>query len=600
MRTAALNPDDGQAGSRNQPYPADTHDSLAALAEEFWLFQCRESPLTAMQAGLPVDTDEISFEGVSDHVRRAETATTMLSRLALIDRDGLGPKDSVTHDLLERELEHLVRTVQTGAYLRPSLFPFGADMMALRLGSVSTIASVADADVYLARLGAIPRSIGVFVATIRHGVVNGVSYPRVVVERAVAQARALRGLPLDVHPLLDPFRRSDVAQELLAPAKRLAESQIASDVAEAISAYADAIARDLAPVARELAADDAGGAEDRYRLAIAFYGTVDDAPDAIHRLGLSEVERVNGEIEALAKEAGLADSGQLRRAAIDATTQVSASALLLRERIELLARRIDAKVPDWIGRLPRTGYVVRSIPERMSAGLPPAYAQPNPADGSAPGTLWITSMPDKLPAYLQVATTLHEGWPGHLLHVALIQEQESLPAFQRYNAIRYSACLEGWALYCEWLGESAGLYDTPLERFGRLDMEMWRACRLVVDTGLHTQGWTRARAVSFMQERLALPLATIEAEVDRYAGWAGQALSYQLGNIAFRALRREAEARLAGRFDVRAFHDCLMRAGPVTLPILETIVRSWIGDACAANDGQPDTGKSDPAVPTPR
>ena len=582
LSAPALNPE--QAPSRRDAELGVARGRLSALADEFWAFQCRESPMTAMQAGLPSHATEIFFEGVADHLRRADMATAMLARLASVDRARLDRRDGVTRDLLERELEHLVQAVRTGAHLRPSLFPFGADMMAMRLGSVSTIASVADADVYLARLAAIPRSIGVFVATLRHGVLNGVSYPRVVVDRAVAQARALRSLPLDIHPLLDPFRRSAVPQERLAPAKRAAERLIAQEVSTALSAYADAIASDLAPVARELAADDAGGADARYRWAIAFYATVDDAPEAIHRLGLSEVERLSAEIDQVAKDAGLPDAQALRRDAADATVQVSESALVLRERIDALARRIDTKVPDWIGRLPRTGYDVRSIPERMSASLPPAYAQPNPADGSAPGTLWITSMPDKLPAYLQVATTLHEGWPGHLLHVALIQEQDDLPAFQRYNAIRYSACLEGWALYCEWLGESAGLYDTPLERFGRLDMEMWRACRLVVDTGLHTQGWTRDRAVRFMQERLALPLATIEAEVDRYAGWAGQALSYQLGNIAFRALRREAEERLADRFDLRDFHDCLMRAGPVTLPILETIVRGWIDEACVAAD----------------
>jgi uncharacterized protein (DUF885 family) len=177
---------------------------------------------------------------------------------------------------------------------------------------------------------------------------------------------------------------------------------------------------------------------------------------------------------------------------------------------------------------------------------------------------------------MHIPLAMHEAWPGHLMHLALIQEMENLPDFRRHGALRYSACLEGWALYCERLGEEMGFYDTPEKRYGRLEMEMWRAVRLVVDTGIHAKGWTRERGIAFFEEHMAMPRSTMEAEVDRYIGWPGQALAYQIGNLRFSAIRLKAEAELADDFDIRRFHDALMAAGPVTLPVLEELIDAWI------------------------
>jgi uncharacterized protein (DUF885 family) len=176
-----------------------------------------------------------------------------------------------------------------------------------------------------------------------------------------------------------------------------------------------------------------------------------------------------------------------------------------------LSKRIDARIPEFFGRVPRTTYGVRSIPEAIAEKMPPAYAQPGPADRSAAGVHWVTSIPGKCPRHMHVPLAMHEAWPGHLMHLALIQEMEHLPAFRRYGALRYSACLEGWALYCEGLGEEMGFYDTPEKRYGRLDMEMWRAVRLVVDTGIHAKGWSRDQAMAFLEEHIVMPRSTIEA-----------------------------------------------------------------------------------------
>jgi uncharacterized protein (DUF885 family) len=180
---------------------------------------------------------------------------------------------------------------------------------------------------------------------------------------------------------------------------------------------------------------------------------------------------------------------------------------------------------------------------------------------------------------MHVPLTLHEAWPGHLMHIALLQEMDALPAFRRYGMLGYTAYIEGWALYCEQLGHDFGLYEDPYAHYGQLEMELWRAVRLVVDTGIHAQGWSRAAALAYMGEHLTLPSATIEAEVDRYIGMPGQALAYKIGELKIRELRARAERALGERFDLRALHDRMIDAGPVTLDLLEEHVQAWIDGA---------------------
>jgi len=179
---------------------------------------------------------------------------------------------------------------------------------------------------------------------------------------------------------------------------------------------------------------------------------------------------------------------------------------------------------------------------------------------------------------------VHEAWPGHLMHIALMNEQQDLPAFRRYGAVKYTACVEGWALYCEQLGIEMGAYTTPHQHYGRLEMELWRAVRLVVDTGIHAKGWTREQAVDYMASRLTLSRETLESEVDRYAALPAQALAYQIGGLKLRELRRRAEARLGTRFTHRGFHEAVMTAGAVTLPVLDDLVEDWLQRQGAQRD----------------
>jgi uncharacterized protein (DUF885 family) len=343
----------------------------------------------------------------------------------------------------------------------------------------------------------------------------------------------------------------------------------------ALRAYAQSLEVELGSVARDTIAclSDKDG-EQYYHYWIRTSTTIDLGPQAIHVLGLDEVGRLEGEMIDLAEGDLQAFRDRLRTD----PRQFAKSGDALRQEIQILSKQIDGLMPEFFGRLPRTTYGVRSIPEAVAEQMPPAYAQPNPADGSAAGIHWITSIPAKCPRYMYAPLALHEAWPGHLLHLALIQEMEHLPAFRRYGALRYSACLEGWALYCERLGEEMGLYDTPEKRYGRLEMEMWRAVRLVVDTGIHLHGWSRAQAIAYFERYMAMPLSTIEAEVDRYIAWPGQALAYQLGNLKLREIRERSEGALGDSFRIRDFHDAIMAAGPVTLPVLDEHMQQWTAD----------------------
>jgi uncharacterized protein (DUF885 family) len=289
------------------------------------------------------------------------------------------------------------------------------------------------------------------------------------------------------------------------------------------------------------------------------------------------VARLEREIESVARDAGYGGNVPGYRAFLASDAQfVAPSRDALRESIEALCKRVDRRIPEFFGLIPRITYGVQSIPDAVSARMPPAYAQPSPADGSAAGIFWISGLPSKAPSYLHPALVVHEAWPGHLMHLALLNEQSELPAFRRYGAVKYTACVEGWALYCEVLGVELGVYTTPHEHYGRLEMQMWRAVRLVVDTGMHWHGWSREQAVAYMAERLSLSRETIEGEVDRYAALPAQALGYQIGGLKFGELRQRAEAQLGARFKHRDFHAAVMSAGAVTLPVLDDLVSDWL------------------------
>jgi uncharacterized protein (DUF885 family) len=298
--------------------------------------------------------------------------------------------------------------------------------------------------------------------------------------------------------------------------------------------------------------------------------------EEVFEIGQREVARIRAEMEAVIQETGFGGSFAdfLHFLRTDPRFYAATPRELLREA-SYFSKKIDGKLPEYFGKLPRNTYGVEPVPEVLAPTYTSGrYSPGNPAKNRA-GYYWVNTfnLPAR-PLYALPALTLHEAVPGHHLQISLAQELDGLPAFRRNTYL--SAFGEGWALYCEWLGQEMGIYETPYEQFGRLTYEMWRACRLVVDPGLHVMGWTREQAIKFMADHTALSLHECTTEIDRYIGWPGQAVSYKIGELKIRELRQRAEQALGGRFDLRAFHDLVLSQGAVPLFVLEEMVLEWV------------------------
>jgi uncharacterized protein (DUF885 family) len=555
---------------------------LEALAERYWQFECHEMPLTGVLAGQALPDAVLFRESAADHARRAERAGTLAAEVARIDTAALAPQQRATHALLLRELRGLVAQHAVQAHLRPWLFPAGPDFTAMFWANSTAIADTAGAALYVDRLASLPGHLRDVQANIEAGHAQGYRYPRVVLQCAAGNTRGIVGTAPEASAWLGPFKRSAVAALPGVQAQGERALAVVRDMLlpalRGWAAFLDGLIHRGARETLSCVDGPAGDARaDYYPHWVRHFTSTDLSPDQVHALGLQEVARIGAQIEAVAAEAGHAGDVPGYRAFLAGAPQfIAPSKEALRESIEVLAKRIDRRIPDFFGRIPRSTYGVDSMPEAVSARMPPAYAQPGPADGTAAGVFWVSGLPAKCPSYLHPALVVHEAWPGHLMHIALLNEQQDLPAFRRYGAVKYTACIEGWALYCETLGIEMGVYTTPHQHYGRLEMEMWRAVRLVVDTGIHAMGWTRDRAVSYMASLLTLSRETIEGEVDRYAALPAQALAYQIGNLKLRELRQRAETRLGDRFDRRGFHAAVMTAGAVTLPVLDDLVMHWL------------------------
>jgi uncharacterized protein (DUF885 family) len=553
--------------------------ALSALADRYWAFECHALPLSAVLAGQPLDDAVLFRESAADHQRRDDDAGQLLRLAEQIDAGPLAAQERATLALIRRELAGLRAQHAVDSWQRPWLFPAGPDFTAMFWANSTSVGDVAAAALYVDRLAGLPGYLRDVQSNIEAGHARGYRYPRVVLQSAAANTRGILGAAPEASAWLSPFKRSPAAAQPAVQAQADRALGVVHDaLMPALQAWAGYLESLLGRGAREsLSCVDGPAGAAYYRTWVRHFTSTTDDADEVHALGLAEVARLEREIESVARDAGHAGNVPGYRAFLASDPQfIAPSRDALRESIEALCKRVDRRIPEFFGLIPRITYGVQSIPDAVSARMPPAYAQPSPADGSAAGIFWISGLPSKAPSYLHPALVVHEAWPGHLMHLALLNEQADLPAFRRYGAVKYTACVEGWALYCEMLGAEMGVYTTPHEHYGRLEMQMWRAVRLVVDTGIHWYGWSREQAMAYMAERLSLSRETIEGEVDRYAALPAQALGYQIGGLKFGELRRRAEAQLGARFKHRDFHAALMSAGAVTLPVLDDLVSDWL------------------------
>lgn len=555
-------------------------EQFAALLDDSWEFGLRENPLFATDTGDHRFDDQLPKVSVADSERRAAATQAFFDRLEAIDRDQLLPVEQVNYDIFGRGLRQNLRGFEFHEHLMPISDRFGFHVEFPELPRNLSFATVEDYENYIARLRGFSDYVGGHIELMREGVRLGITLPSVIMQRYREPLEAQIVEDPEKSLLYAPLQRfpdtiSEADQDRLRAAAR---SAIVESVVPGYRRFLTFMREEYVPNCRgTIAASALPDGREYYRHCVRKFTTVDDlTPEEIHALGLAEVKRIRGEMDEIIERVGFegdfaAFTEYLRT---DPKFYAKSSEGLVKE-VSGILKRIDGELPRLFGRLPRMPYGVREVPEFIAAQATFAYYQRPAGDGSRAGYYYINTF--NLPArpfYMLEALSLHEAVPGHHLQIALQQELEDMPEFRKYSG--FTVFVEGWALYAERLGREIDMYQDPYSDFGRLTMEIWRACRLVVDTGMHYLGWTRQQAIDFMRENSAMPLHDIRAEVDRYIGWPGQALAYKIGELKICKLRADAEHELGDRFDVRKFHDVVLGSGSVPLDVLEANVHQWI------------------------
>lgn len=562
-----------------QPSSQDPGSALRSYFDRQWQWQLRQFPERATHLGVNRYNDRLTDFSAAALETRKEHARAALKELDRFKREDLSPEDRLNYDLFQRQLKLQIEGFAFPSELAP-IGPVGGIQLSFPdLPAQTPFRNSADYQMYLARLKAFPRQVDQIIALMRRGLQQKWTPPAVVLQKIPAQLRT----HADEDPLksqcFEPFRRfpSSLSE---AQKRRLRESGqevIKNLVQPAFKKLEEFFVHSYLPGCRkEIGASSLPHGAAYYRHEVRRFTTTNLSPSEIHEIGLREVRRIRTEMEHVISETGF--EGSFREFLHFLRTDPR---FYYREADELvrgyrdICKRIDGQLPRLFGKLPRNPYGVKVIPAAEAPTMYTAYYQPGAADGSRAGFYMVNTYKlDTRPRYEMEALTLHESVPGHHLQISLAQELKSLPDFRR-NA-GFTAFVEGWALYAESLGSELGLYRDPYSRFGQLTYEMWRAARLVVDTGIHSMGWSRQRAVEFMLENTAKTGNDINVEVDRYISWPGQALAYEIGALKIRELRSLAQKRLGRRFDIRRFHDALLSQGALPLDVLDSRIRQWI------------------------
>ncbi|GAM96762.1 protein of unknown function DUF885 [alpha proteobacterium U9-1i] len=564
------------AGAAGAQPRGDTR--LNALLAEYERIDRRSDPITSGQEGdraalsrLPDVTPEFAA------ARRAALADVRM-RLERLNPRQLSPDAATNRAFLIRVIDDQIQTITFDdariVFTNDSGFFTEGDFIA----RTTPIQSREDADAWLARMEALPRYYADNIANGRRGIATGLTQPRVVVDRAIAIARAQAAVAPAENSLLLPFATMPTSIPLDAQAYYRARAlEIVRDqIAPAQNEVVAFLEREYLPAARPaLGIRSVPNGEDYYRFLVRFHTTTNMTPEEIHALGQSEVARIRTAMEGVMREVGFGGTFAQFQNFLRTDPQFYARRPEeLLEKASEIAKRADDQLPRLFGTLPRLPYGVRPVPADIAEGYTTGRYWPgSPTLGVAGGYMVNTARLDQRPLYELPALTVHEAAPGHHLQIALAQELDELPYFRRTTFV--TAFVEGWGLYSETLGEEMGIYRTPYERFGRLSYEMWRACRLVADTGLHWMGWSLAEARRCFDENSALAPHNITTELERYVADPGQALAYKIGELALLRMRREAEAALGERFDVRAFHDVVLGGGSLPLDVLQQRVSAW-------------------------
>jgi uncharacterized protein (DUF885 family) len=566
----------GAGGASSQ----DEATTLWALYAREWEWQLREFPGTATEVGDPRYNDRLEDRSLEAIANRKAHYRALQAELAKFDPGTVNDEARLNLELFRREVDETVEGFRFPAeYLAVDQFN-GPQQSLTELAESQPRLNAKDLHDWIARLRAVPTYVDQTVVLLRRGVELGVVPARAVLWYVKPQIGA--------HVVSDP-RRSPLYRLVLgelppgvspeegAALRDEAATVIQEQVTPAFVRFQRYFDEEYLPRSREMVGWSAlPDGREWYAFEVRVHTTLPLTPDAVHERGLAEVKRLDGELQRVKADCSFQGSltelfhflGTDRRFFYEQPAQLLAG-------YRDITKRIDPALVRLFSKLPRLPYGVSAVPPHAEQAMPAAYYQRGTLTGGRAGMFYAnTSNLKTRPLWEMESLALHEAVPGHHLQLALAQEQESLPDFRRYSA--YTAFVEGWALYAESLGKELGLYQNAYSRYGQLSSEMWRAIRLVVDTGLHAKGWSREQAIRYFAAHSGRPEDDIRVEVDRYIAWPGQALAYKIGQLHILALRQRAEQALGARFDVRAFHDFVLGGGALPLDVLERRVDAWI------------------------
>ncbi len=553
-------------------------DRLAAqnsLFEEQYESDLRNFPERATAFGDYRYNDKMADYSLAAIAQREKTNEDFLARLEAIPTTGFSDQDQLSHDLLARVLQQRIADFNLKEYEMPINQQNGVHTSLADLPLSVPFDSVKHYEDYIARLHQIPRVLNQTTEVLRAGMKDKLMPVRFLLEKLPVQCQGI----IDADPFLNPTKKypASISPE---DQKRLTQEitdAINNDVIPAYKKFADFLSKEYAPQGRTaLSITSLPDGQKRYENDIYGRTTTHMTPDEIHQLGLREMDRIQAEMTAIAKKAGFADLAAFRASLKTNPKYIPTSADQILEDYRHYIAQMEPKLPQLFTLLPKSPVTVEAIPAFQSAAAT-HYVTGTP-DGKRPGRVVVATSDFAHRSLIDnEAIAYHEGIPGHHMQLSIQQQLTGLPKF-RLHGLGFNAYIEGWALYAEQLGKEVGFYQDPVSDYGRLSSELFRAVRLVVDTGIHAKGWSRDQVVDFFRKSGAIDEPSIQSETDRYIAWPAQALSYKLGQLKIRELRERAQKELGPKFDVRTFHDEILNGGTLPLDLLEARTNKWIAE----------------------
>lgn len=568
----------GIAGAQPQKNASDT--KLDQIIEREWEWGLKEFPNAATYVGDPRYNDRWPDSSPAAIERRNAHARALVTELEAIDRNTLTPEGRLNYDLLLRDARLAVEAQKFPGELVPLNQMGGVHQDVADLIQMQPRQTVEDYDKVIQRLRGITTLVDQDIALMRRGLAAGVTPPRITlrdVEKLIGELLVDDPTQNSIYEVAFTEMPESIPAEEQKRLRVEAAKVISESVIPAYRRLQQYFAKEYYPGTREaIGLSSVPDGREWYDYQVRVMTTTDMTADEIHQLGLSEVKRIRGEMESIRKQTGF--EGTLLEFFNFLRTDPR---FFYTEKEDLLAgyrnisKRIDPELTRLFGKLPRLPYGVVAVPEYSEKTQTTAYYQPGSPEAHRSGYFYANTYDlAARPKWEMEALTVHEAVPGHHLQIAIAQELENVPNFRRHGG--YTAFVEGWGLYSESLGPELGLYTDPYSKFGQLTYEMWRAIRLVVDTGMHSKGWTRDQAIRYFKENAGKSEHDIRVEIDRYIVWPGQALAYKIGELKIKELRALATRELGAKFDIRDFHDTVLGAGALPLSILETRVKEWI------------------------